>query len=49
MYGPVIGQSPLIDELFSKLRDKVQYELEIQSRYLECVGLLETIILAAQH
>ncbi|KAJ3231256.1 snoRNA-binding rRNA-processing protein [Chytriomyces hyalinus] len=48
MYAPVIGQSVLIDELFLKLRTKVQVELSMQQELTRTMGLLESIMLASQ-
>ena len=41
MYAPVIGQSPLIDTLFIKLRKKVDEELEFQKELTKVMGSLE--------
>ncbi|KAJ3416503.1 snoRNA-binding rRNA-processing protein [Chytridiales sp. JEL 0842] len=48
MYGPVIGQSIIIDELFIKLRRKIQSELDVQERFMETIGLLESLMIASQ-
>ncbi|KAI8615645.1 WD40-repeat-containing domain protein [Chytriomyces sp. MP71] len=48
MYTPVIGQSVLIDELFLKLRTRVQVELSVQEQLTKTMGLLESIMLASQ-
>jgi U3 small nucleolar RNA-associated protein 15 len=43
MYGMLLGQSPLIDTLFVRLRDKVDYELRFQRDLIQTQGALEMI------
>ena len=43
MYSCVLGQSPLIDELFVRLRQKVEYELRLQREYARVKGALDMI------
>lgn len=43
MYGPVLGQSPLIDTLFLRLRKKVAAELRFQQDLLRTKGALEML------
>ncbi|KAL1917697.1 uncharacterized protein VTP21DRAFT_3531 [Calcarisporiella thermophila] len=43
MYRPVLGQSPLIDELMFRLRDKVRQEIAFQKEVLKVVGSLEML------
>ncbi|KAF9467239.1 Trp-Asp repeat-containing protein [Collybia nuda] len=40
MYGPILGQSPLIDSLFLRLRKKVMAELRFQKELLKTKGAL---------
>lgn len=46
MYASVIGQSPLIDTLFVRLRKKVEMELRFQTEVMKVKGAL-TMILAS--
>ncbi|KAJ3328410.1 snoRNA-binding rRNA-processing protein [Blyttiomyces sp. JEL0837] len=48
MYQPVIGQSTIIDELFMKLRRRVQEELDCQQNFLKCIGFLESLMISSQ-
>lgn len=43
MYTPVLGQSPLIDELFHRLREKVKQEILFQKELAKIVGALEMV------
>ncbi|KAL5530718.1 UTP15 [Sanghuangporus sanghuang] len=43
MYAPVLGQSPLIDALFVRLRKKVEEELRFQRELVKVKGALEMI------
>ncbi|KAJ3125727.1 snoRNA-binding rRNA-processing protein [Nowakowskiella sp. JEL0407] len=43
MYWQVIGQSTIIDELFTRLRLKIDQELQVQKRLIEVLGMLETV------
>ena len=43
MYAPVLGQSPLIDALFLRLRKKVDEELKFQRELQKVKGALDMI------
>ncbi|KAF9358285.1 snoRNA-binding rRNA-processing protein [Mortierella sp. AD094] len=43
MYTAVLGQSPLIDELFMRLRAKVKLEIAFQKQLLSVVGSMEML------
>ncbi|KAF9314073.1 snoRNA-binding rRNA-processing protein [Podila horticola] len=43
MYTSVLGQSPLIDELFLRLRTKVKQELAFQKQLLSVIGSMEML------
>ncbi|KAF9921035.1 snoRNA-binding rRNA-processing protein [Linnemannia zychae] len=43
MYAAVLGQSPLIDELFMRLRTKVKQEIAFQKQLLSVVGSMEML------
>jgi U3 small nucleolar RNA-associated protein 15 len=43
MYSPVLGQSPLIDALFLRLRKKVTAELRFQQELIRTKGALDMI------
>ncbi|KAF9903291.1 snoRNA-binding rRNA-processing protein [Lobosporangium transversale] len=43
MYTAVLGQSPLIDELFMRLRAKVKMEIEFQKQLLSVLGSMEML------
>ncbi|KAG0303027.1 snoRNA-binding rRNA-processing protein [Dissophora globulifera] len=43
MYTAVLGQSPLIDELFVKLRARVKMELAFQKQLMSVVGSMEML------
>jgi U3 small nucleolar RNA-associated protein 15 len=43
MYAPVLGQSPLIDTLFVRLRKKVDAELQFQKELASVRGALELL------
>lgn len=43
MYTPVLGQSPLIDELFVRLRTKVKQELAFQKQLQAVIGSMEML------
>ncbi|KAI0035997.1 WD40 repeat-like protein [Vararia minispora EC-137] len=43
MYAPVLGQSPLIDTLFVRLRKKVEAELAFQKELVKIRGALEML------
>jgi U3 small nucleolar RNA-associated protein 15 len=43
MYTPVLGQSPLIDALFLRLRKKVAAELRFQKELAKTRGALDLV------
>ena len=43
MYAPVLGQSPLIDALFVRLRKKVEEELRFQMELVKVKGSLDML------
>lgn len=45
MYNTVLGQAPLIDALFRKLRKKIDMELKFQAQVAKAMGAL-TMLLA---
>jgi len=47
MYAPVLGQSPLIDTLFLRLRKKVSAEIRFQKELLKTKGALDMILSTA--
>ncbi|CAL1700701.1 unnamed protein product [Somion occarium] len=47
MYTPVLGQSPLIDTLFSRLRKKVAAELRFQQDLVKVKGALDMLLATA--
>lgn len=47
LYGPVMGQSPAIDECFVKLQQKLQSELKFQQHLYELLGQMD-LLLASQ-
>ncbi|KZT19260.1 WD40 repeat-like protein [Neolentinus lepideus HHB14362 ss-1] len=47
MYSAVLGQSPLIDSLFLRLRKKVAQELQFQKELLKTKGALDMILASA--
>jgi U3 small nucleolar RNA-associated protein 15 len=47
LYGPVMGQSPAIDECFVKLQTKLQVELKFQQHLFELLGQMD-LLLASQ-
>ncbi|TFK55918.1 WD40 repeat-like protein [Heliocybe sulcata] len=47
MYGAVLGQSPLIDSLFLRLRKKVAQELLFQKELLKTKGALDMVLASA--
>ena len=44
MYTPVLGQSPLIDTLFLRLRKKVAAELKFQQDLIKARGALDMLL-----
>lgn len=47
MYAPVLGQSPLIDSLFLRLRKKVVAEIRFQKELMKTKGTLEMVFSSA--
>ncbi|KIY49253.1 WD40 repeat-like protein [Fistulina hepatica ATCC 64428] len=47
MYTPILGQSPLIDTLFVRLRKKVAAELRFQKEVLKVKGALDMLFASA--
>lgn len=47
MYAPVLGQSPLIDTLFLRLRKKVLAEIRFQKELMKTKGTLEMVFSSA--
>ena len=47
MYGPVIGQSPIVDTLFLRLRKKLAAELRFQKELVKMKGALDMILSSA--
>lgn len=47
MYTPVLGQSPLIDALFVRLRKKVAAELRFQKELIKAKGALDMLLASA--
>jgi U3 small nucleolar RNA-associated protein 15 len=47
LYGPVMGQSPAIDECFVKLQRKLQAERKFQQQLFELLGQMD-LLLASQ-
>lgn len=43
MYSAVLGQSPLIDSLFLRLRKKVTAEIRFQKELVKARGVLEMV------
>ena len=43
MYSPVLGQSPLIDLWFIRLRKKISLELRLQQELLKTKGALDML------
>jgi U3 small nucleolar RNA-associated protein 15 len=44
MYAPVIGQAPLIDALFVRIRKKIASEIRFQEEVLKAKGALTMIL-----
>eukprot|EP00814_Leptocylindrus_danicus_P019781 CAMPEP_0116027796 /NCGR_PEP_ID=MMETSP0321-20121206/14922_1 /TAXON_ID=163516 /ORGANISM="Leptocylindrus danicus var. danicus, Strain B650" /LENGTH=592 /DNA_ID=CAMNT_0003501379 /DNA_START=29 /DNA_END=1807 /DNA_ORIENTATION=- len=50
IYGPVLGRSTLVDDLFEKLRKHVKGEIQVQSNLLSLLGQIDTVMsVAALH
>lgn len=49
IYAPILGQSIVIDELFSRLNKKLTNEIALQTEYTKFQGELETIIASSKH
>lgn len=47
MYTPVLGQSPLIDSLFLRLRKKVVAEIRFQKELMKTKGTLDMLFSSA--
>ena len=47
MYRPVIGQAPLVDSLFLRLRKKVAAEIRFQEEIMKVKGALTMILSSA--
>jgi U3 small nucleolar RNA-associated protein 15 len=47
MYSPVLGQSPVIDTLFLRLRKKVAAEIRFQKELVKIKGALDMILASA--
>lgn len=47
IYGLVIGQSEKVDQLFTKLRNKVEVEINFQQKGFELLGTLDTLFAAS--
>ena len=47
IYGPVMGRSTLVDDLFEKLRKHVKREIQVQSNLLSLLGQIDTVISVA--
>jgi len=47
MYRPVIGQAPLVDGLFLRLRKKVAAEIRFQEEIMKVKGALTMILSSA--
>jgi hypothetical protein len=43
IYGPVLGQSPKVDDMLAKLQLKIASELKYQKQAFELMGSLDTI------
>ena len=48
VYGPVVGQSEVIDEYFDKLRRQVREESRVQKTLLQLVGQIDAVMFAAE-
>lgn len=46
IYGPVFGQSEKVDQLFTKLRNKIGAEMDFQQKGFELLGSLDTLFAA---
>lgn len=47
IYGPVFGQSAKVDQLFSRLKDKIGSEIHFQQKSFELLGSLDILFAAA--
>jgi U3 small nucleolar RNA-associated protein 15 len=47
MYSSVLGQSPVIDSLFSKLSKKVEAEIRFQKELAKTKGALDMVLSSA--
>jgi U3 small nucleolar RNA-associated protein 15 len=48
IYGPVAGQSEVIDELFAKLQQQVSMECKDQQNLLRLTGQIDALLAAAE-
>ena len=48
IYGSMLGQSPLVDELFEKLRNKVTNECSVQRMLLRLLGQIDFVMTTAE-
>ena len=48
VYGSLRGQSAVVDELFSKLQEKVANECSVQRMILRLLGQLDYVITASE-
>jgi U3 small nucleolar RNA-associated protein 15 len=46
MYASVLGQSPLIDDLFTKLRLKIDAEITFQDELVQLQGSLDMLLVS---
>ena len=47
IYAPVLGHSPKVDDLITKLKHKITQELNYQKKVLEMMGSLDTLFAAS--
>lgn len=47
IYGPVCGQSAKVDQLFTRLKDRIGSEIHFQQTSFELLGSLDTLFAAA--
>jgi U3 small nucleolar RNA-associated protein 15 len=43
MYSSALGQSPLIDDLINRLRDKVKQEIKFQKELMQTLASMEML------
>lgn len=44
IYGPVLGQSPLIEDIIKKMRSRVAQELRFQEQLVGLSGALDMVL-----